>query len=91
MRACLCGWVMFYQPLPVRPLARALSALVVSEQVQVTADLFAWNFVWRISFDFSRPEPYITWGTPNLKSVRELVYKRGFVKVRIAGFVGPVA
>ena len=27
------------------------------------------------------PEPYITWGTPNLKSVRELVYKRGFVKV----------
>merc|ERR1712071_631121 len=26
-------------------------------------------------------EPYITWGTPNLKSVRELVYKRGFVKV----------
>merc|ERR1711931_372364 len=26
-------------------------------------------------------EPYITWGTPNLKSVRELVYKRGFAKV----------
>merc|ERR1712080_98944 len=26
-------------------------------------------------------EPYITWGTPNLKSVRELVYKRGHVKV----------
>merc|ERR1712223_275730 len=26
-------------------------------------------------------EPYITWGTPNLKSVRELVYKRGFIKV----------
>merc|ERR1711963_29613 len=26
-------------------------------------------------------EPYITWGTPNLKSVRELVYKRGFGKV----------
>lgn len=26
-------------------------------------------------------EPYITWGTPNLKSVKELVYKRGFVKV----------
>merc|ERR1712029_1282856 len=26
-------------------------------------------------------EPYITWGTPNLKSVRELIYKRGFVKV----------
>ncbi|XP_011212427.1 60S ribosomal protein L7 [Bactrocera neohumeralis] len=25
-------------------------------------------------------EPYITWGYPNLKSVRELVYKRGFVK-----------
>ena len=26
-------------------------------------------------------EPYIAWGTPNLKSVRELIYKRGFVKV----------
>merc|ERR1712223_607137 len=26
-------------------------------------------------------EPYITWGTPNLKSVRELIYKRGFIKV----------
>merc|ERR1712226_1018301 len=25
-------------------------------------------------------EPYITWGTPNLKSVRELIYKRGFVR-----------
>merc|ERR1712024_89511 len=25
-------------------------------------------------------EPYITWGVPNLKSVRELIYKRGFVK-----------
>jgi len=26
-------------------------------------------------------EPYVAWGTPNLKSVRELVYKRGFAKV----------
>merc|ERR1712077_151184 len=26
-------------------------------------------------------EPYIAWGTPNLKSVRELIYKRGFLKV----------
>merc|ERR1712107_906211 len=25
-------------------------------------------------------EPYITWGCPNLKSVRELIYKRGFLK-----------
>merc|ERR1711863_156733 len=25
-------------------------------------------------------EPHITWGTPSLKSVRELIYKRGFVK-----------
>ncbi|XP_075167126.1 large ribosomal subunit protein uL30-like [Haematobia irritans] len=25
-------------------------------------------------------EPYITWGYPNFKSVRELIYKRGFVK-----------
>jgi len=27
-------------------------------------------------------EPYVAWGTPNLKSVRELIYKRGFVKVK---------
>merc|ERR1712115_616363 len=26
-------------------------------------------------------EPFITWGTPNLKSARELIYKRGFVKL----------
>merc|ERR1712166_1038279 len=26
-------------------------------------------------------EPYITWGTPNLKSIREMIYKRGFMKV----------
>ncbi|GAB1866383.1 60s ribosomal protein l7 [Camponotus japonicus] len=26
-------------------------------------------------------EPYITWGYPNLKSVRELIYKRGFAKI----------
>merc|ERR1712086_518833 len=26
-------------------------------------------------------EPYITWGTPNLKSIREMIYKRGFTKV----------
>merc|ERR1711983_621565 len=26
-------------------------------------------------------EPYITYGCPNLKSVRDLVYKRGFVKI----------
>ncbi|CAG7823336.1 unnamed protein product [Allacma fusca] len=25
-------------------------------------------------------EPYITWGYPNLKSIRELIYKRGFAK-----------
>ena len=25
--------------------------------------------------------PYVAWGYPNLKTVRELVYKRGFVKV----------
>ena len=29
----------------------------------------------------SLTEPYITWCTPNLKSVRDLIYKRGFVKV----------
>lgn len=27
-------------------------------------------------------EPYITWGHPNLKSVRELIYKRGFAKLK---------
>ena len=26
-------------------------------------------------------EPYITWGYPNLKSVRELIYKRGYAKI----------
>eukprot|EP00745_Piridium_sociabile_P003821 TRINITY_DN122151_c0_g2_i1.p2 TRINITY_DN122151_c0_g2~~TRINITY_DN122151_c0_g2_i1.p2 ORF type:complete len:264 (-),score=67.81 TRINITY_DN122151_c0_g2_i1:103-837(-) len=26
-------------------------------------------------------EPYITWGVPNLKTVRELIYKRGYGKV----------
>lgn len=29
-----------------------------------------------------RVEPYVTWGTPNLKTVRELIYKRGYGKVR---------
>jgi len=29
-------------------------------------------------------EPYITWGYPNLKSVRELIYKRGFGKINKA-------
>lgn len=28
-----------------------------------------------------RVEPYITWGYPNLKTVRELIYKRGYGKV----------
>jgi hypothetical protein len=28
-----------------------------------------------------RVEPYIAWGYPNLKSVRELVLKRGYAKV----------
>jgi len=26
-------------------------------------------------------EPYIAWGYPNLKSIRELIYKRGFAKI----------
>jgi len=26
-------------------------------------------------------EPYVAWGTPNLKTVRELIYKRGFAKI----------
>ncbi|KAM8966470.1 large ribosomal subunit protein uL30 [Pelodytes ibericus] len=26
-------------------------------------------------------EPYIAWGYPNLKSVRELIYKRGYLKI----------
>jgi large subunit ribosomal protein L7e len=28
-----------------------------------------------------RVEPYVTWGYPNLKSVRELIYKRGYGKL----------
>ena len=28
-----------------------------------------------------RVEPYIAWGYPNLKTVREMIYKRGFGKV----------
>jgi 60S ribosomal protein uL30 len=27
-------------------------------------------------------EPYVTWGTPNIKTVRELIYKRGFLKIK---------
>ncbi|CAH2285409.1 60S ribosomal L7 [Pelobates cultripes] len=27
-------------------------------------------------------EPYIAWGYPNLKSVRSLIYKRGYLKIR---------
>jgi len=26
-------------------------------------------------------EPYVTWGAPNLKTIRELIYKRGYAKV----------
>ena len=28
-------------------------------------------------------EPYVAYGYPNLKTVRELIYKRGFGKVRV--------
>jgi len=34
-----------------------------------------------LQFSLNDREPYITYGCPNLKSVRDLVYKRGFVKV----------
>ena len=27
-------------------------------------------------------DPYIAWGYPNLKSVRELIYKRGYRKLQ---------
>jgi large subunit ribosomal protein L7e len=27
-------------------------------------------------------EPYVTYGTPNLKTVKELIYKRGFAKIK---------
>ena len=27
-------------------------------------------------------EPYVAWGYPNLKTVKELIYKRGYGKVR---------
>ncbi len=26
-------------------------------------------------------EPYIAWGHPNMKTVKELIYKRGYAKV----------
>ena len=29
-----------------------------------------------------RVEPYVAYGYPNLKTVKELIYKRGFGKVR---------
>lgn len=29
-------------------------------------------------------QPYITYGYPSLKTVRDLIYKRGFVKVRLS-------
>ncbi|KAF2353537.1 Ribosomal protein L7 eukaryotic [Trinorchestia longiramus] len=29
-----------------------------------------------------RIEPYVTWGYPNLKSVRDLIYKRGFCRIK---------
>lgn len=29
-----------------------------------------------------RVDPYLAWGYPNLKSVRELIYKRGFAKIK---------
>lgn len=32
-----------------------------------------------------RVEPYIAYGYPNLKSVKELIYKRGFGKARTEG------
>lgn len=33
-------------------------------------------------------EPYVAYGYPNLKTVRELIYKRGFGKVRSRGVCG---
>ncbi len=33
----------------------------------------------------TRVEPYVAFGYPNLKSVRELIYKRGYAKVRDHG------
>lgn len=29
-------------------------------------------------------DPYIAWGYPSLKTIRELVYKRGYAKVRLS-------
>lgn len=33
------------------------------------------------STPIAHEKPYITWGYPNLKTVRELIYKRGHGKV----------
>ncbi|KAI8740943.1 60S ribosomal protein L7, partial [Biomphalaria glabrata] len=30
-------------------------------------------------------EPYVAWGTPSLKTVRELIYKRGYGKILTVG------
>ena len=35
----------------------------------------------------TRVEPYIAYGYPNLKSIRELIYKRGFGKVHLLACV----
>jgi hypothetical protein len=29
-------------------------------------------------------EPYVAWGYPNLKTVKELIYKRGYAKVLLS-------
>ena len=51
-------------------------------QFDITLDYRACTYAYSNQhFLFLSAEPYITWGTPNLKSVRDLIYKRGFVKV----------
>ena len=35
-------------------------------------------------------EPYVAWGYPNLKTVKELIYKRGYAKVGLQHTPGSI-
>nr|KYP46742.1 60S ribosomal protein L7-4 [Cajanus cajan] len=64
----------------MHPKTRKILQLLRLRQVtfRYTLRLFRFSFNW---LKIERVEPYVTYGYPNLKSVRELIYKRGFGKV----------
>jgi hypothetical protein len=44
--------------------------------------MLMWKFNLQATLNMLRIcEPHVAWGYPNLKSVRELIYKRGFGKI----------